>query len=98
MKIGRFPFSANGRALTSNQYDGLVKAIIEKESGKIMGIHIVGNEASELISEGSLAIETSTKDVTLENTIHPHPTLSEAIKEAIEDALGKSIHKINKNK
>ena len=98
VKIGRFPFSANGRALTSNQYDGLVKAIIEEESGKIMGIHIVGNEASELISEGSLAIETGTKDVTLENTIHPHPTLSEAIKEAIEDALGKSIHKINRNK
>jgi len=97
VKIGRFPFSANGRALTSDQYEGLVKVIVEKESERIIGIHIVGNEASELISEGSLAIESNMKDITLENTIHPHPTLSEAIKEAIKDALGRSIHTINRN-
>lgn len=90
--VGKFPFSANGRALTAINPEGFVKITAEKESGRIAKVEIVGNEASDMISEAALAIEmgASLEDIAL--TIHPHPTLPEAFMEAAENALGKSIH------
>lgn len=89
---GKFPFSANGKALASLESEGFVKVIADKESGLLLGVHIVGSEASDLISEASLALEmgASVEDVSL--TIHPHPTLPEAIMEATENSLGRAIH------
>lgn len=92
LTIGKFPFSANGRALATLDSEGFVKVSASKESGRIMKVEIVGNEASDLISEAVLAIEMGAglEDIAL--TIHSHPTLPEAFMEASENALGKSIH------
>ena len=95
-KNGKFPFIANGRALASLETDGFTKILADKESGRVLGVSIVGQEASDLISEGTLAIEmgATLEDIAL--TIHPHPTLPESIMEAAENALGKAIHIQNK--
>lgn len=90
--IGRFPFTASGRALTLGDARGLVKVVAEKASGKILGVGIVGPGASELIGEASLALA---RGMTLEEfagAIRPHPTLSEALAEAAEVPLGGAIH------
>ncbi len=94
--VGRFPFSASGKALASEEREGFAKVIAEKESGRILGFGIVGSESTELISEAALAIEmgASLEDISL--TVHPHPTLSESIMESAENALGKAIHIQNK--
>ncbi|HXQ91366.1 MAG TPA: dihydrolipoyl dehydrogenase, partial [Nitrososphaerales archaeon] len=91
-KTGKFPFIANGRALASLETDGFTKILAEKESGRILGVGIVGQEASDLISEATLAIEmgATLEDIAL--TIHPHPTLPETMMEAAENALGRAIH------
>ena len=93
---GEFPFVASGRAAAMNHNEGFVKVIGEKSGGRLLGVQIVGPEASDLISEACLALE---KEATLEevgSTIHPHPTLGEAVMEAAEAALGKAIHLPNK--
>ena len=91
-RTGKFPFIANGKALASSETDGFTKIVAEKESGRVLGVGIVGLEASDLISEATLAIEmgATLEDIAL--TIHPHPTLPEAFMEAAENALGKAIH------
>ena len=89
---GKFPFSANGKALASSESDGFVKIISDKQSGLLLGIGIVGAEASDLVSEATLAIELGAKTEDIALTIHPHPTLPEAIAEAAENALGRAIH------
>src|SRR5690606_24483820 len=78
VKIGKFPFAALGRAMSIGETDGFVKFVVEKSSKRVLGIHIVGPNASDLISEAALALEmmASAEDVSL--TVHPHPTLGEA--------------------
>jgi dihydrolipoamide dehydrogenase len=90
--VGRFPLSALGRARTLDRTDGLVKVISEPENDLILGMGIVGPHASELIAEGTLAIEMGATLEDLVATIHPHPTLSEAVQEAAEVALGAAVH------
>ncbi|RXT07846.1 dihydrolipoyl dehydrogenase [Ammoniphilus sp. CFH 90114] len=94
--VGKFPYAANGRALSMNVGEGFVKIIGDKETGLVLGAQIVGPEASNLIAEVALAIEmgTTLEDITL--TIHAHPTLGEIVMEAAEGALGHAIHQINK--
>ncbi len=96
LKVGKFPFAALGRALSVNDTDGFAKVIANAENDEILGVHIVGNGASDLISEGALAIEMGSvlHDVAL--TIHPHPTLGESVMEAAAAALGHAVHIINK--
>lgn len=89
---GRFPFSASGRALTLGESEGVVKILAEKESKKILGVHIIGPRASDLIPEAALAMKMGATLKDLARTMHPHPTLSEALKEAALDALGEAIH------
>jgi dihydrolipoamide dehydrogenase len=92
IKIGNFPFKANARARCSGESEGNVKVISEVKSNRIIGMHIIGPSASELIAEGVIAIE---KRATLEDvatSCYAHPTLSEAVKEATLDALGRTIH------
>jgi len=92
VKVGRFPFSANGRARTAGETDGFVKIVRDARYGEIIGAHIVGSHASELIHE---LVVAKTNEYTVEEVdlaIHAHPTLSEAIAEAALDSLGRVIH------
>jgi dihydrolipoamide dehydrogenase len=92
-KIARFPFSASGRALTIGETTGLVKLIHEQGSGKVLGMHIMGPQASDLITEGTLAIQMGATAKDIAETIHAHPTLPEAIMEAAKAAaFGQAIH------
>lgn len=96
LKIGKFPFAANGRAVSVMETDGFVKIIADAKNNVVLGVHIVGPEASNLISEAALAIEmgATLEDIAL--TIHPHPTLGETMMEAAEAALGHAIHIIQR--
>ncbi|MFQ6059653.1 MAG: dihydrolipoyl dehydrogenase, partial [Anaerolineae bacterium] len=92
-QVARFPFSASGRALTIGETAGLVKLICERESGKVLGMHIMGPQASDLIAEGTLAIQMGATARDIAETIHAHPTLPEAIMEAAKAAaFGQAIH------
>jgi dihydrolipoamide dehydrogenase len=91
-KVGRFPFSASGRARTSGETEGFVKIIRGAKYGEILGAHIVGSHATELIHE---LVVARTNEYTVEEVdlaIHAHPTLAEAVAEASLDSLGKMIH------
>ena len=96
VKVGKFPFAALGRALSVNDTEGFAKVVIDARTEEILGVHIVGNGASDLISEAALAIEMGAVAQDLNLTIHPHPTLSEAVREAAAAALGEAIHIINR--
>ncbi len=90
--VGKFPFTANGKAVALGETDGFVKVVAAKGSGEILGVHIVGAEATEMIHEFAVG---RTLEATLEeimHTIHAHPTLSEAALEATLAALGQAIH------
>jgi dihydrolipoamide dehydrogenase len=96
VKVGKFPFAALGRALSVNDTEGFAKVICDAKSEEILGVHIVGNGASDLISEAALAIEMGAVVQDLNLTIHPHPTLSEAVREAAAAAIGEAVHIINR--
>jgi dihydrolipoamide dehydrogenase len=93
VKIGKFPFSVSGRAMAVSETDGFIKVLVDPDDHQVLGVAIVGPEAADLISESALALEMSAfaEDVAL--TIHPHPTLSEALGEAAHGLfLGQPIH------
>ena len=96
LKIGKFPFGANGRAVSMMESEGFVKMIADAETHVLLGVHIVGPEASNLISEAALAIEMGARLEDLALTIHPHPTLGETMMEAAEATLGHAIHVIQR--
>ena len=91
-QVGRFPFSANGRARASNETEGFVKIIRDKKYGEILGAHIVGSHASEMIHELAVARENEYTVEEVDLAIHAHPTLSEATAEAALDSMGRVIH------
>ncbi len=91
-KVGKFPFQASGRALAAGEPEGFVKLLYGEKYGELLGAHIIGGEATEMIAEMGLAITLEATWEELENTIHAHPTLSEAIHEATSDAFGHAIH------
>ncbi len=91
-KVGKFPFSANGRARTSGETDGFVKIIRDAKYGEILGAHIVGAHATEIIHELVVARENEFTVEEIDLAVHAHPTLSEAIGEAVLDSLGKLLH------
>jgi dihydrolipoamide dehydrogenase len=91
-KSGRFNFMANGRARCMDETDGFVKVLAEKASGRILGVHIVGPRASDLIAEAVTAMSFGGTAEDIGMIFHAHPTLSEALKEAALDAGGKAIH------
>lgn len=93
VKIGTFPYTALGRAMTMGESDGFVKIIAEGKYGRVVGMEIIGAGATEIIHEGVLAIKEEFTLEELADSIHAHPTLSESIKEAAEDALGMPINK-----
>jgi len=91
-KMGSFPFSANSRAKTNLDTEGFVKVISDAKTDRILGMHIIGPNAGELIAEGVLAIEYGASSEDVARTSHAHPTLSEAVKEACMATYGKAIH------
>jgi len=92
VKIGKFPFVALGRAIANADTDGFVKVVIDADSKEVLGIHVVGNGASDIIAEAALAIEMGALADDISLTIHAHPTLPEAIMEAAKASLGEAIH------
>jgi dihydrolipoamide dehydrogenase len=96
VRVGKFPFAALGRAMAVLETDGFFKIVSDKNTHEVVGIHIVGAEASDLISEGALALEMHAflEDIAL--TIHPHPTLGEGFMEAAMGGLGQAIHVMNR--
>lgn len=89
---GIFPFSANSRARTVGDSEGLIKVLADKETDKILGMHIIGANAGEMIAEGALAMEYGASSEDIARTCHAHPTLSEALKEACMATYSKPIH------
>jgi dihydrolipoamide dehydrogenase len=96
IKIGKFPFAALGRAIANADTDGFVKVVIDATSKEVLGIHVVGNGASDIIAEAALAIEMGAVADDLSLTVHAHPTLPEAIMEAAKASLGEAIHIVNR--
>ncbi|MCC6220647.1 MAG: dihydrolipoyl dehydrogenase [Deltaproteobacteria bacterium] len=92
IKVGKFPFMASGKAVAANQAEGFVKVVIDSTSEEVLGIHIIHSEATELIGEASIILSHEGIASSVANTVHAHPTLSEAIMEAMADALGRAVH------
>ena len=91
-RVGKFPFSANGRARTAGETTGFVKFVSDAKTDEILGVHMIGPNVSELVAEVVLAMEYRGSSEDIGITVHGHPTLSEAVKEAALGALGRAIH------
>lgn len=91
-KVGKFPFAASGKAVAVNHPEGFVKVLVDKQYGEILGAHIVGVDATELITEFGLAMNMEVTAQDIHHTIHAHPTLSEALAEAAAQVYGEAIH------
>jgi dihydrolipoamide dehydrogenase len=98
VEVARFPWAASGRATTLDRTDGVTKLVLEPETERILGVGIAGVGAGELISEGVLAVEMGATARDLAETVHPHPTLSETLKEAAEVFYGFSTHILARRK
>ncbi len=92
MKIGRFPYLANGKAIALGEPEGLVKTIFDAKSGRLLGAHLIGAEATELIQGFVVAMNLETTEEELMRTVFPHPTLSETMLESVYNAWGRAIH------
>ncbi len=92
VKVGKFPFSANGRALAAGAPDGMVKIVADAKYGEVLGVHMVGHNVTELIAETGLGRTLETTVHEIATTVHAHPTLSETVMEAALAALGRPIH------
>jgi dihydrolipoamide dehydrogenase len=92
LKVGRFPYTANGKALALGETEGLVKTVFDAESGAVLGAHIIGAEATELIQGFAIAKTLETTEAELIENIFPHPTLSEMMHESVLDAYGRALH------
>ncbi len=92
VKVGRFPFMGNGKAIALGEPEGLVKTVFDAKTGELLGAHMIGAEVTELIQGYSIAKTLETTEAELMHTVFPHPTLSEMMHESVLDAFGKAIH------
>jgi dihydrolipoamide dehydrogenase len=92
VKVGKFPFAANSKATILDKHEGFVKVISEEQYGEILGVHIIGPEAFELVSEAVTAMEAEATVESMMSTIHAHPTIYEAIGEAFNNVYGLAIN------
>jgi dihydrolipoamide dehydrogenase len=92
VKVGRFPFSGNGKAIALGEPEGLIKTVFDAKTGKLLGAHMVGAEVTELIQGFVVAMNLETTEEELMHTVFPHPTLSEMMHEAVLDAYGRVVH------
>src|SRR5207302_2735625 len=92
VRVGRFPFVGNGKAIALGEDQGLVKVIFDQKTGALVGAHMVGAEVTELIQGYVVAMNLETTEEELMHTIFPHPTISETMKEAVLDAYGRVLN------
>ena len=92
VKVGRFPFIANGKAIALGEPEGMVKTVFDARTGELLGAHMVGAEVTELIQGYTIARTLESTEAELINTVFPHPTVSETMHEAVLDAFGRAIH------
>jgi len=92
IRVGRFPYAGNGKAIALGENEGLVKTIFDAQTGELIGAHLVGAEVTELIQGFVIAQNLETTEAELMNTIFPHPTLSESMHESVLEAFGRAIH------
>ena len=92
VKVGRFPFRANGKAIASGETDGFVKTVFDAATGALLGAHLIGGEVTEMVQGFALAITMEATEEDLIATVFPHPTMSEAMHEASLDAYGRVLH------
>jgi len=92
IKVGRFPFVGNGKAIALGEPDGLAKTIFDARTGELLGAHLVGAEVTELIQGFVIAMNLETTEEDLIHTIFPHPTLSETMKESVLDAYDRALN------
>jgi dihydrolipoamide dehydrogenase len=92
VKVGRFPFVGNGKAIALGEDQGLVKTVFDAKTGELLGAHMIGAEVTELIQGYAVAMQLETTETELMHTVFPHPTLSEMMHEAVLDAYGRTIH------
>lgn len=95
VKVGRFPYAANGKALGLRETDGFVKTVSDADSRDILGVHIVGAQASNLIHEAAIAVRLGASAADIAHTVHAHPTLSEMVMESAEAAYDRAIHSLH---
>jgi len=92
VKVGRFPFRVNGKAIASGETEGFVKTLFDAKTGALVGAHMIGAEVTEMIQGFTLALTLEATEAELQATVFPHPTMSEAMHEASLDAYGKVLH------
>ena len=92
MKVGKFPLSASGKASAAGHTEGFIKVVFDAKYGEWLGTHMIGYNVTEIIAETVVARKLETTYHEVLNSIHPHPTISESIKDAIEVAYGEAIH------
>ena len=92
VRIGRFSFVGNGKAIALGEPEGLVKTVFDKKTGRLLGAHMVGAEVTELIQGFVIAMNLETTEEELIHSVFPHPTLSEMMHESVMDAYGRVIH------
>jgi dihydrolipoamide dehydrogenase len=92
VKVGRFPFIGNGKAIALGETEGMVKTVFDAKTGELLGAHMIGAEVTELIQGYTIARTLESTEAELMQTIFPHPTLSEMMHEAVLDAYGKALH------
>ena len=90
--VGKFPFTANGRAKVNHQTDGFVKILADAKTDRVLGVHIVGSDAGNMIAEAAVAMEFGASSEDIARTCHAHPTLPEAVKEAALAVAKRAIH------
>ncbi|MDE2391560.1 MAG: dihydrolipoyl dehydrogenase, partial [Rhodospirillales bacterium] len=92
VKVGRFPFIGNGKAIALGEPEGLVKTVFDAKTGALLGAHMIGAEVTEMIQGYVVARQLETTEAELMETVFPHPTISEAMHESVLDAFGRVIH------
>ena len=92
VKVGRFPFLGNGKAIALGDDEGLIKTVFDADTGELLGAHMIGAEVTELIQGYAIGMSLETTEQELMETVFPHPTLSEMMHEAVLDAYGRTIH------
>ena len=92
VRVGRFPYAGNGKAVAMGEADGLIKTIFDAATGELLGAHMIGAEVTELIQGFAIARGLETTEAELMATVFPHPTLSEMMHESVLDAYGRAIH------
>ncbi|TAN78893.1 MAG: dihydrolipoyl dehydrogenase, partial [Magnetospirillum sp.] len=92
VKVGRFPFMANGKAIALGETEGMIKTVFDAKTGELLGAHMIGAEVTEMIQGYVVAKTLETTEADLMHTIFPHPTLSEMMHESVLDAFGRAVH------